>query len=89
MLKTRGCISGPVHYNTYVRQGLPPTPIAIPSAAAIEAVVAPLEDGSLYFVAKGGGRHVFSTNYEDYRQAVCRYQLRRRRPERETGGKEE
>ena len=76
-------------YNTYVRKGLPPTPIAIPSAAAIEAVVAPLEDGSLYFVAKGDGRHVFSTNYEDHRRAVRRYQLRRRRPEHTTGGSEE
>ena len=76
-------------YNTYMRKGLPPTPIAIPSAAAIDAVVAPLEDGSLYFVAKGDGRHVFSTNYDDHRQAVRRYQLRRRRPEPTTGGKEE
>ena len=68
-------------YNTYVRKGLPPTPIAIPSAAAIDAVVAPLEDGSLYFVATGDGRHVFSTNYEDHRKAVVRYQIRRKRPQ--------
>ena len=65
-------------YNTYRRKGLPPTPIAIPSAAAIDAVAAPLEDGSLYFVSKGDGRHVFSTNYADHRKAVRRYQLRRR-----------
>ena len=72
-------------YNTYVRKGLPPTPIAIPSAAAIEAVVAPLEDGSLYFVATGDGRHVFSTNYEDHRKAVVRYQIRRKRSQRAEG----
>lgn len=72
-------------YNTYVRKGLPPTPIAIPSAAAIDAVVAPLEDGSLYFVATGGGRHVFSTNYEDHRKAVVRYQIRRKRSQRAEG----
>ena len=73
-------------YNTYTRKGLPPTPIAIPGAAAIDASVAPLEDGALYFVAKGDGRHVFSTNYEDHRKAVRRYQLRRRRPPAEGRG---
>ena len=66
-------------YNTYVHKGLPPTPIALAGAAAIDAVVAPLEDGSLYFVATGDGRHVFSTNYDDHRKAVRRYQLRRSR----------
>ena len=76
-------------YNTYTRKGLPPTPIAIPSAAAIDASVAPLEDGALYFVAKGDGRHVFSTNYEDHRKAVRRYQLRRRLPEPAAEGKGE
>ena len=69
-------------YNTYTRKGLPPTPIAIASAAAIDAVVAPVEDGSLYFVAKGDGRHVFSTNYEDHREAVRRYQMRTGRSKR-------
>ena len=69
-------------YNTYTRKGLPPTPIAIASAAAIDAVVAPVEDGSLYFVSKGDGRHVFSTSYEDHRAAVRRYQLRKHRPRR-------
>ena len=69
-------------YNTYTRKGLPPTPIAIASAAAIDAVVAPIEDGSLYFVSKGDGRHVFSTNYDDHRKAVRRYQIRTRRSDR-------
>lgn len=68
-------------YNTYTRKGLPPTPIAIASAAAIDAVVAPIEDGSLYFVSKGDGRHVFSSNYDDHRKAVRRYQIRARRSE--------
>ena len=62
-------------YNTYTRKGLPPTPIAIAGAAAIDAVVAPIEDGSLYFVSRGDGRHVFSASYEDHRRAVRRYQL--------------
>ncbi len=65
-------------YNTYVHKGLPPTPIANAGAAAIDAVVAPLEDGSLFFVAKGDGRHVFSSSYDDHREAVRRYQIRAR-----------
>lgn len=73
-------------YNTYRRKGLPPTPIAIASAAAIDATVAPLEDGSLYFVATGDGRHVFSANYDDHRKAVRRYQIRRPRSQRAAGG---
>ncbi len=66
-------------YNTYLHKGLPPTPIAIPSAAAIRAVLHPRVDGALFFVAKGDGSHHFSTTYEEHRQAVNRYQKRRRR----------
>ena len=79
---TRADMRRDTPYNTYTRKGLPPTPIAIAGAAAIDAVVAPVEDGSLYFVSKGDGRHVFSTNYEDHRKAVRRYQMRSRRSER-------
>ena len=70
-------------YNTYTRKGLPPTSIAMPSAAAIEAAVHPLVDGALFFVAKGDGSHHFSATYEEHQQAVNRYQKRRRRS---TGG---
>ena len=66
-------------YNTYVHKGLPPTPIAIPSAAAIRAVLHPRVDGALFFVAKGDGSHQFSATYEEHQQAVNRYQKRRRR----------
>ena len=66
-------------YNTYVHKGLPPTPIAIPSAAAIRAVLHPRVDGALFFVAKGDGSHQFSATYEEHPQAVNRYQKRRRR----------
>ena len=75
---TRADLKRDTPYNTYTRNGLPPTPIAIASAAAIDAVVAPVEDGSLFFVARGDGRHVFSANYEDHRNAVRRYQKRAR-----------
>ena len=65
-------------YNTYTRKGLPPTPIAMPSSAAIEAVLHPHADGALFFVAKGDGSHHFSSTYEEHQQAVNRYQKRRR-----------
>ncbi len=66
-------------YNTYVHKGLPPTPIAMPSAAAIRAALHPRVDGALFFVAKGDGSHHFSATYEEHQQAVNRYQKRRRR----------
>jgi UPF0755 protein len=62
-------------YNTYTRAGLPPTPIALPGAAAIQASARPDITGALYFVAsgKGDGGHVFSKTYEEHSQAVARY----------------
>ena len=62
-------------YNTYTRKGLPPTPIAIPGAASIRAVLHPARDDALFFVAKGDGSHHFSATYEEHRRAVKRYQL--------------
>jgi UPF0755 protein len=62
-------------YNTYTRKGLPPTPIAMPSGAALEAVVHPAESDALYFVAKKDGSHHFSTTYEEHHKAVIEYQL--------------
>ena len=65
-------------YNTYMINGLPPTPIAMPSAAAIEAAVHPLSGSSLYFVARGDGSHYFSDSLEEHLQAVRQYQIKRR-----------
>ncbi len=62
-------------YNTYTRKGLPPTPIALPGAAAIQAVTHPEDSGALFFVAKGGGRHHFSKTYKEHRAAVIKYLL--------------
>lgn len=62
-------------YNTYIRQGLPPTPIALPSGAALQAVTHPAESDALFFVAKPDGRHKFSETYEEHRQAVIKFQL--------------
>lgn len=62
-------------YNTYTRGGLPPTPIALPSAEAIEAVMHPAAGDALYFVSRGDGSHVFSATLEEHNRAVRRYQL--------------
>jgi UPF0755 protein len=67
-------------YNTYTRGGLPPTPIALPSREAIEAVTRPLETGDIFFVATGtgDGSHVFSATLEAHNAAVARYLSRLR-----------
>jgi UPF0755 protein len=62
-------------YNTYTRRGLPPTPIALPSAASIEAAVNPEITGALYFVATGDpdGSHRFSATVDEHNAAVREY----------------
>jgi UPF0755 protein len=60
-------------FNTYSVAGLPPTPIAIPSATAIEAAKAPLVGKDLYFVATGKGGHTFAPSLRDHNQNVGAY----------------
>lgn len=62
-------------YNTYMHTGLPPTPIAMPGADAIHAVLHPAPGDALYFVARGDGGHVFSATLEQHNRAVVKYQL--------------
>lgn len=65
-------------YNTYTRKGLPPTPIALPGLASIEAVLHPASTDALYFVARGDGSSHFSSTLAEHNAAVRRYQLGQR-----------
>ena len=62
-------------FNTYTRTGLPPTPIALPGAASLAAVLHPATTEALYFVARGDGAHEFSATLEAHNRAVTKYQL--------------
>jgi UPF0755 protein len=61
-------------YNTYTRPGLPPTPIALPGKAALQAALHPAAGDALYFVARGDGGHVFSSTLEEHNRHVDCYQ---------------
>jgi len=60
-------------YNTYTRDGLPPTPICMPGEGAINAVLHPAKGKALYFVSKGDGSHYFSATLEEHNIAVRRF----------------
>jgi UPF0755 protein len=61
-------------YNTYMRAGLPPTPIAIPSMESLLAAANPAKSDALYFVAKGDGSSYFSKTLAEHEKAVDQYQ---------------
>ncbi|MAY36963.1 MAG: aminodeoxychorismate lyase [Spongiibacteraceae bacterium] len=87
-LRSRHLADASNPYNTYRRKGLPPTPIAMPGRAAIHAALHPLQDGALFFVAKGDGSHQFSETLEQHQQAVRDYQLQRRKDYRSSPAKQ-
>lgn len=64
-------------YNTYTRHGLPPTPISLPGAAALEAAAHPADGDYLFFVSRGDGSSKFSRTLAEHNAAVRRYQLQR------------
>ena len=71
---TRGDLDRDQIFNTYTREGLPPTPIALPSQASLDAVLHPPATSYLYFVSRGDGSSEFSSNLADHNRAVAKYQ---------------
>jgi len=65
----------PTAYNTYLKPGLPPGPIANPGKDSLRAVLTPARSDYLYFVSKNDGSHFFSKTLKDHNRAVARYQL--------------
>jgi len=61
-------------YNTYVRPGLPPTPIAMPGLASLRAALHPAASAAVYFVGRGDGSSQFSATLDEHNKAVNRYQ---------------
>jgi UPF0755 protein len=61
-------------YNTYVRAGLPPTPIALPGVQSLAAALAPARTEAMYFVSRGDGTSKFSDNLNDHNRAVNQFQ---------------
>ncbi|WP_373099257.1 MULTISPECIES: endolytic transglycosylase MltG [Pasteurellaceae] len=66
-------LEAPTPYNTYVIDGLPPTPIAMPSESALMAAAQPEKHDFLYFVADGSGGHQFSRTLAEHNRAVQQY----------------
>jgi UPF0755 protein len=63
-------------WNTYMRPGLPPTPIAMPGLASLQAAAKPPSSNMLYFVARGDGSSEFSASLDEHNSAVAKYQKR-------------
>lgn len=74
---TRQHLQTPTRYNTYLFRGLPPGPIASPSLESIHAALNPAQIDYLYFVARGDGTHVFSSDLATHNRAVRRFQRER------------
>lgn len=74
---TLAMLRTPTPYNTYLYKGLPPTPIGMPGAKALNAAMHPEPGNSLFFVAKPDGKgHIFANNYEEHKDNVKEYRAR-------------
>ena len=76
---TRKDLQEATAFNTYKINGLPPTPIAAPSQAALDAAAHPADVDYLYFVSRNDGSHVFSKTLKDHNAAVNQYQRRKKK----------
>ena len=74
---TQNELKNPTPYNTYIISGLPPGPISNPGRASIEAVISPAQTDYLYFVAKDGVSHYFSSSLEEHNRAILKYRKRK------------
>lgn len=72
---TKADLLTPTRYNTYVIDGLPPTPIANPGREALLAAMKPAHTNFLFFVSKNDGTHIFSEDYKAHQKAVHDFQL--------------
>ena len=75
-------------YNTYTRHGLPPTPIALPGLASLQAAAHPAAGDAMFFVADGQGGHTFSSTLEEHNRAVKQL-IKRSKNEPVSAGKKE